>query len=153
MLPRFLLCICFPQWAITIASCVILLFTYFHVLLFMVLNVHHINLNLYDIPVIIFTFFCLLCLDFFLQSSNIFQVVRTLSFFAWTCLHILAILNAFLVLWESWGAMVSTIACCRYFLMLLYLFSYEKNIFFHTNLMSFYFYKIWVKANVIYSYL
>ena len=56
--PHFLLCICFPQYAINVASCVILLFTYFHVLLlFMVLNVHHVNLNLLDIPLIIFLFF------------------------------------------------------------------------------------------------
>ena len=40
--------------------CVILLFTYFHaLLLFMVLNVHHINLNLHDIPLVIFLFFLL----------------------------------------------------------------------------------------------
>ena len=45
------------------------LFTYFHVLLlFMVLNIHHINLNLYDIPLMIFLrfFFFLLAVSLFL---------------------------------------------------------------------------------------
>ena len=49
-------------------------FTYFRVLLlFMVLNVHHINLNLYDIPLIIFLFFLggrgLLCFVLFSSCS------------------------------------------------------------------------------------
>ena len=63
--PRFFLCICFSQCVINVAGCVVLLFTYFHVhLLFLVLNVHHMNLNLYDIPFI--TFFFLLLVSWFL---------------------------------------------------------------------------------------
>ena len=50
-------------------------------------------------------FFLFLCLLY------LFEVVRTLPFFAWTRLHIfLAILNAFLLLWESWVAMAYIMA-------------------------------------------
>ena len=114
------------------------LFTYFHaLLLFIVLNIHHINLNLYDIPLIIFrgffVFFFFLCLCFFLQSSNISEVVRTSPFYAWTRLHILPIcLLVFMRKLRSY--MASTIACCRHFLRLLYLFSYGKECLFSFTL-------------------
>ena len=121
-------------------------------------------------------FFFACCLDFFLHTFNISGVVRTLPFFAWTCLHILSILNAFLVLWESWGATwlpllpgVDTFSdYCIYLLLIYYIYylllcvyyiytiTYGKEHLFSftlTRFMSFYFYKIWVKPNVIYSYL
>ena len=52
---------------------------------------------------------------FLLVAFQNVWIVRTSSRFARTRLHLfLAILTAFLVLWDSWGAMVSTIACCRH---------------------------------------
>ena len=114
------------------------LFTYFHVLLlFMVLSIHHINLNLYDIPSIIFLFFfCLLCLGFFLQSSNISGVVRTSPFFAWTRLYIFFAICFLGVMRKLGSYMASTIACCRHFLSLLYLFSYGKERSFFSHLLN-----------------
>ena len=112
------------------------LFTYFHVLLlFMVLNIHHINLDLYDIPLITFLFFFLLCLGFFLQSSNISGVVRTSPFFTWTRLHIFLAICFLGVMRKLGSYMASAIACCRHFLRLSYLFSYGKERFFFSHLL------------------
>ena len=128
--PCFLLYIvlCFLQCMIKVASCVILL--PFHVFpcppaLIMVLNIHHINLNLYDIPLIIFLFFfCLLCVGFFLQSSNISGVVRTSPFLAWTRFHIFSAICLLGVTRKLRNHMATTSACCRHFLRLLCLFSF-----------------------------
>ena len=86
--PCFLLYIvlCFLQCMIKVASCVILL--PFHVFpcppaLIMVLNIHHINLNLYDIPLIIFLFF-LLAVCWFLLA--VFQHFWRSQNFAFSCL-------------------------------------------------------------------
>ena len=68
------------------------LFTYFHVLLlFMVLNIHHINLNLYDIPLIIFLwffFFFLLAVSWFLLP--VFQHFWSSLNFTFLCLDTFA---------------------------------------------------------------
>ena len=72
----------------------------------------------------------------------------------------LAILNAFLVLWEVWlrgaGAMASTIAPAvdTFFSDYYIYFLMEKNLYFlsHSLYVNYNFYKIWVKTNVIYSY-
>ena len=106
------------------------------------LSSSRINLNLYYSHIIYsqIIFLFLLALSWFLLvafQNSLGTVVRTWSFFVWTHLHIfLAILNAFLLLWEGWRAMASTIACYRHFLWLLYLLSYEKKPLFSFTLTS-----------------
>ena len=108
------------------------LFTYFHVLLlFMVLNIHHINLNLYEIPLIIFLF-SLLAVPWFLLA--VFQHFWSSENFAFLCLDTFVLLlsnfKCLLCVMRKLGSyMASTIACCRQFLRLLYLFFMEKNVY------------------------
>ena len=70
-----------------------------------------------------------------LCHPNFSFFLLAVSWFFLVVFQFLAILNAFLVLRDSWGAKASTLACCRQFLRLLYFFSYVKERLFFSHLL------------------
>ena len=150
--PCFLLCLVlrFLQCMIKVASCVILLpFRVFPSppALIMVLNIHHINLNLYDIPLIIFFFFaCCVLVSSCSLPTFLAQLELRLSLPG----HVFTYSQqfAFLVLREScetiWLPLVPAVDTFS---------GYYVYFLSHSLYVIIYFYKISVKTNVIYSYL
>ena len=105
-MPHFL-CIILPWCTPNAASCLILFFTYFIILLFIIIITSTKSLCYFLDD---FSLFACCVLASSCSLSKIYGAVRTLIPFAWTYLcFFLAISTTFLMFWEGWGAIASTI--------------------------------------------